>query len=59
MEAGVAAGRAKRTALGAHYCRIRGRVGHGRVVLAVDRNILEIAYYLLSEQTNLDATTID
>jgi transposase len=51
VEAGGAAGRTKRTALGARYRRLRGHVGHGRAALAVGRNILEIAYHLLSEQT--------
>jgi transposase len=51
VEAGGGAGRTKRTALGARYRRLRGHVGHGRAVLAVGRNILEIAYHLLSEQT--------
>ena len=30
---------------------MRGHVGHGRAVLAVGRNVLEIAYHLLGEQT--------
>jgi transposase len=51
VEAGGGAGRTKRTALGARYRRLRGHVGHGRAVLAVGRNILEIAYHLLSQQT--------
>ncbi len=51
VEAGGAAGRTKRTALGARYRRLRGHVAHGRAALAVGRNILEIAYHLLSEQT--------
>jgi transposase len=33
VEAGGAAGRPKRTALGARYRRLRGHVGHGRAVL--------------------------
>jgi transposase len=58
-EAGGAAGRTKRTALGARYRRLRGHVGHGRAVLAVGRNILEIAYHLLSEQTTYRELGID
>jgi len=57
MEAGGAAGRTKRTALGARYRRLRGHVGHGRAVLAIGCNILEIAYHLLSEQTTYSALT--
>ncbi len=59
VEAGGAAGRTKRTALGARYRRLRGHVGHGRAVLAVGRNILEIAYHLLSEQTTYRELGID
>ena len=59
VEAGGAAGRTKRTALGARYRRLRGQIGRGRAVLAVGRNILEIAYHLLSEQTTYRELGID
>jgi hypothetical protein len=59
VEAGGAAGRTKHTALGARYRRLRGHLGHGRAVLAVGRNILEIAYYLLSEQNTYRELGID
>jgi transposase len=51
VEAGGTAGRIKRTALGARYRRLRVHLGHGRAVLAVGRQVREIAYYLLSEPT--------
>ena len=51
VEAGGAAGRTKRTALGARYRRLRAHVGHGRAVLAVGRQVLEIAYHLLKQPT--------
>ena len=51
VEAGRAAGRTKRTALGARYRRLRTHLGHGRAVLAVGRQVLEIAYRLLAEPT--------
>jgi transposase len=51
VEAGGAAGRTKRTALGARYHRLRAHVGHGRAVFAVGRQVLEIAYHLLREPT--------
>jgi len=51
VEAGGAAGRTKRPALGALYRRLRGHIGHGRAVLAVGRHVLEIAYHLLAETT--------
>jgi transposase len=51
--------RTKRTALGARYRRLRGHIGHGRAVLAVGRNVLEIAYHLLSEQTTYRELGID
>jgi len=51
VEAGSAAGRTKHTALGARYRRLRAHVGHQRAVLAVGRNVLEIAYHLMAEAT--------
>jgi len=53
VEAGIAAGRTKRTALGARYRRLRPHLGHGhgRAVLAVGRHVLEIAYHLLAQST--------
>jgi transposase len=51
VEAGGAAGRTKRTALGARYRRLRAHLGHGRAVFAVGRQVLEIAYHLLTEPT--------
>jgi transposase len=60
VEAGGAAGRTKRTALGARYRRLRAHLGHGRAVFAVGRQVLEIAYHLLTEPTpiaNLELTT--
>src|SRR5260370_31856576 len=59
VEAGGAAGQTKRTSLGARYRRLRGHAGHGRAVLEVGRNILEIAYHLLREQTTYRELGID
>jgi transposase len=59
VEAGGAAGRTKRSALGARYRRLRGHAGHGRAVLAVGRNILEIAYQLLRDQNTYRELGID
>jgi hypothetical protein len=47
------------TALGARSRRLRGHVGHGRAVLAVGRNILEIAYRVACEQTTYRELGID
>ena len=51
IEAGQAAARTKRTALGARYRRIMSHRGHNKAVLAVARSILEISYHLMRRST--------
>ncbi len=51
VEVAQAAGRAKRTYLGAHYQRLVSRRGKKKAVVAVAHTILVIAYYLLLRQT--------
>lgn len=48
-EAGQAAGKAKRTYLGATYRRIAVRRGSKKAAIAVGRTILEIAYHVLRD----------
>jgi transposase len=52
VEAGQAAGRARRTYLGAFYGRLAGRRGKKKAAVATGRKILEIAYYLLRDGTH-------
>ena len=47
--AGQAAGRTKNTYLSATYRRIAARRGKKRAAIAVGRNILEIAYFVLRD----------
>jgi transposase len=49
VEAAQAAGRSKRTYLGAHYRRLAARRGKKRAAVAVGHTILVIAYHLLTE----------
>lgn len=59
IEAALAAHRARGTALQARYLRIRRHRGHARAVVAVARQILEIAYYVMRDDvtyTELGAT---
>lgn len=51
IECGLAATRAKRTALQARYLRVRRHRGHKKAVVAVGHQILEIAYYLMRDGT--------
>jgi len=48
-QAGHAAGRSKKTYLGATYQRIAARRGKKRAAIAVGRSILEIAYFVLRD----------
>jgi transposase len=50
LEAGVAATRAKGTALQARYYRIKRHRGHKRAAVATAHQILEISYYLLRDK---------
>ena len=49
IEAGLAATRAKETALQARYYRIKRHRGHKKAVIAVGHQILEIAYYVMRD----------
>jgi transposase len=51
IESGLAATRAKRTALHARYVRVKRHRGHKKAVVAVGHQILEIAYYLMRDDT--------
>ena len=50
IEAGLAATRARDTALQARYYRVKRHRGHKKAVVAVGHQILEIAYYVLRDQ---------
>ena len=50
IEAGLAASRAKGTALQARYYRVKRHRGHKKAVVATAHQILEISYYLLRDQ---------
>ena len=50
IEAGLAASRAKGTALQARYFRVKRHRGHKKAVVATAHQILEISYYLLRDQ---------
>ena len=52
VQAAHAAGRARRTYLGAQYRRLAGRRGRKRAAVAVAHSILVIAYHLLANQTS-------
>ena len=49
IESGLAATRAKDTALQARYYRIKRHRGHKKAVVAVGHQILEIAYYVMRD----------
>ena len=49
IEAGLAATRAKGTALQARYYRVKRHRGHKKAVVAVGHQILEIAYYIMRD----------
>lgn len=49
LEAGLAATRAKGTALQARYARVKRHRGHKRAAVATAHQILEISYYLLRD----------
>ena len=49
LESGLAATRAKGTALQARYFRVRRHRGHKKAVVAVGHQILEIAYYIMRD----------
>ena len=51
VEAGQAAGRTKRTYLGAQYRRLAARRGKKKATVAVAHTILTIAYHVLTEST--------
>ena len=50
IEAGLAATRARDTALQARYYRVKRHRGHKKAVVAVGHQILEIAYYVLRDK---------
>jgi transposase len=50
IEAGLAATRARQTALQARYYRVKRHRGHKKAVVAVGHQILEIAYYVLRDK---------
>lgn len=49
IESGLAAARAKQTALQARYYRVKRHRGHKRAVVAVGHQILEIAYFVMRD----------
>lgn len=49
IEAGLAAARARGTALQARYYRVKRHRGHKKAVVATGHQILEIAYYILRD----------
>jgi transposase len=51
IESGLAASRAKETALQTRYYRVKSHRGHKKAVVAVGHQILEIAYYLMRDNT--------
>jgi len=51
VESGLAATRAKGTALQARYLRVKRNRGHKKAVLATGHQILEIAYYVMRDGT--------
>lgn len=52
IEAGLAATRAKGTALRARYYRVKRHRGHKKAVVATAHQILEISYYVLRDQVS-------
>lgn len=59
IEAGNAAARTKRTALGARYRRLVRHLGHKKAVVAVGRQILEISHHLLTHSTTYHELGVD
>ncbi len=51
IESGLAAARAKQTALQARYSRVKRHRGHKKAVVAVGHQILEIAYFIMRDGT--------
>lgn len=51
IESGLAASRAKETALQARYYRVKRHRGHKKAVVAVGHQILEIAFYIMRDGT--------
>jgi transposase len=51
IESGLAATRAKDTALQARYLRVKHHRGHKKAIVAVGHQILEIAYYIMQSGT--------
>jgi transposase len=51
IESGLASTRANATALRARYLRIKRHRGHKKAVVAVGHQILEIAYYIMRDDT--------
>jgi transposase len=49
IESGLAAARAKTTALQARYFRVKRHRGHKKAVVAVGHQVLEIAYYVMRD----------
>ena len=52
VESGLAAARAKNTALQSRYHRVKRNRGHKKAVLAVGHHILEIAYYVMRDHVS-------
>lgn len=59
VEAGWAAGRAKRSYLGEQFRRFCGRLGGKRAVVAVGHSILTIVYFLLARGTRYEDLGVD
>ena len=51
IESGLAATRAKGTALQARYRRVMRHRGHKKAIVAVGHQLLEIAYYIMRDGT--------
>jgi transposase len=59
IESGNAAARTRGTALGARYRRLTRHLGHRKAVVAVGRQILEIGYHLLANNTTYHELGVD
>jgi transposase len=59
VEAGWAAGRAKKSYLGEQFRRLCGRLGRKRAVVAVGHSILTIVYFLLARGTRYEDLGVD
>jgi transposase len=51
VEAGLAATRAKRTAIQARYARLKRKHGHKKAVVAIGHHLLKIAFFLMRDET--------